>query len=52
MARVIVEHVLILHHLDSNDSIKALEVMRAHINSVEATIVRLRPQFPDYFVEG
>jgi len=52
MARIIVEHVAILDHLDASDTARAVEAMRAHINSVEATIARLRPQFPGYFVEG
>lgn len=50
MQRIVAEHIAILDHLDAGDKLKAIEAMRSHINSVERTIKRLRPLFPDYFV--
>jgi GntR family transcriptional regulator, rspAB operon transcriptional repressor len=52
MQRIIAEHIAILDHLDAGDTLKATEAMRSHINSVERTIERLRPRFPDFFVEA
>jgi DNA-binding GntR family transcriptional regulator len=51
MQRIIAEHTAILDHLDEGDTLKATGAMRSHINSVESTIERLRPRFPDFFVE-
>jgi GntR family transcriptional regulator, rspAB operon transcriptional repressor len=50
MQRIVAEHTSILDHLDGGDIVKATEAMRSHINSVERTIERLRPLFPNYFV--
>ncbi len=52
MDRIIVEHVAILDHLDAGKVAKATEAMRAHINSVDTTIARLRPLHADFFVDG
>ena len=51
MQRIVAEHTAILDHLDAGDVLKATEAMRSHINSVETTVERLRPRFPDFFVE-
>lgn len=52
MQRIVAEHTAILDHLDAGDTSKATEAMRSHINSVDRTIERLRPLFPDFFVES
>ena len=52
MQRIVAEHTVILDHLDAGDTLKATEAMRSHINSVDRTIERLRPLFPDFFVDS
>ncbi len=51
MEHIIAEHASIIGHLDVGDTHKAILAMRAHINSVDATIARLKPMFTDYFAE-
>ena len=51
MQRIIAEHSEIIEQLDMGQARKAIEAMRAHINSVDVTIARLRPLFASYFVD-
>lgn len=52
MDKVIGEHLAVIEALDAGKVTTAIDIMRTHINSVAATIVRLRPLYADYFVEN
>jgi DNA-binding GntR family transcriptional regulator len=49
---IIAEHKRIAAALDNSNSAEAAAAMRAHLQSVDHAIARLRPLHADYFVEG
>jgi GntR family transcriptional regulator, rspAB operon transcriptional repressor len=51
MEKVIEEHKAVVQHLDSGDGDAAIEAMRQHLDSLHATIARLKPLHAADFVE-
>lgn len=52
MSKIVAEHEAVVDLLDRGLSEEANEAMRHHLDSLHATLARLRPLHEDYFVEG